>query len=99
MALWTAERGDDGGDRVDGSTLIVRRAGSVRGAYWDGRDGKGGTSTNPELLEPVGPELVDGRWGDGSRKVLAVIELELFDRRRVPLTLAERRVVNGLACD
>lgn len=34
---------------------------------------------------------MDGRWGEGSRKVLAVIELELLDRRRGPFTLVERR--------
>ena len=93
------ERGDAGGDRVVGSTLTVRRAGSFRFSYWVGSDGNGGTSTKLELRDPVGPELVDGRWGDGSRKVRPVIEVELFVRRRVPLTLAERRVVSGLTCD
>lgn len=42
---------------------------------------------------------MDGRWGDGSRNVLAVMELELFDRRRGPLTLAERRPVCKLVGD
>lgn len=48
---------------------------------------------------PTGPELVAGRWGDWSRKVRALIELLLLERRSVALTLAERRPLTGLACD
>ena len=83
--------GDAGGDRIDGPMLIARPLGSFRGAYCVGRLGNGGTLT--------GPELVAGRWGDCSRKVRAVIELLLLERRSVPLTLAERRPPTGLTCD
>lgn len=48
---------------------------------------------------PTGPELVAGRWGDWSRKVRALIELLLLERRSVPPTLAERRPPTGLTCD
>lgn len=75
--------------------LIARRGGSFLFAYCDGRDGNGGASTGGVWS---GPELEDGRRGDGSRNVLAVIELELFLRRRGSL-LIERRAANGLACD
>jgi hypothetical protein len=89
--------GETGGDRKDGSRLAARRGGSVLGAYWLGSDGNGGTSTGRGT---EAPELVDGRLGDESRNVLAVIELELLDLRRVPPpTLAERRPCIGLAGD
>lgn len=91
-----AERGGVGGDdRIFGSMLIARRGGNFLPAYCDGSDGNGGTSTG---VESSGPELVDGRRGDGSRNVLAVIELELFLRWSGSL-LAERRFSIGLTCD
>lgn len=88
--------GEAGGDRMDGSRLAARRGGSFLDAYWLGSEGNGGTSTGKE---GEAPELVDGRLGDESRKVLAVIELELFVLRSVPPTLAERRPFIGLAGD
>lgn len=87
-----ARGGEAGGDRIEGSRLAARR-GWFLDAYWLGSDGKGGTSTGSE---GEAPELVDGRFGDGSRNVLAVIELELFDLRSVgPPTLTERRPCIG----
>lgn len=68
--------------------LKVRRpAADLCVAYWDGSEGNGGTF----LGEDGGPELVTGRPGDWSRKVRAVIELLLLERRSVALALAERR--------
>lgn len=49
--------------------------------------------------DPTGPELVAGRWGDWSRKVRALIELLLLERRSVVLRLAERRPPTGLTCE
>lgn len=89
--------GEAGGDRIDGSRLAARRGGLFLDAYWLGSDGNGGTSTG---IEVGAPELVDGRLGEASRNVLAVIELELFVLRRVAApTLAERRPFTGLAGD
>jgi hypothetical protein len=94
-----ARGGDAGGDRMDGSRLAARRGGSFLGAYWLGSDGNGGTLTG-RVWGTEAPELVEGRLGDESRNVLAVIELELLDLRRVPPpTLAERRPCIGLAGD
>lgn len=73
--------------------LSVRRPGCLRGAYWEGNEGSGGTSFGGE----AGPELVAGRPGDWSRKVRPVIELLLAERRSVALALAERRPFG--ACD
>lgn len=88
-----------GDDRIFGSILIARRGGNFLPAYCDGSDGNGGTSTGVESSGPeLGPEPVDGRRGDGSRNVLAVIELELFLRWSGPL-LTERRFGIGLTCD
>lgn len=71
------------------STLIERRLPALRFANSGGIDGSGGA--------PTRPELVAGRPGDRSRKVLAVIDVELLDRRR-PSLLPDRMVVK-LVCE
>lgn len=69
--------GDFGGveiGRMGVSTLRERRPIPLLGANCGGIAGSGGTLT--------GPAVVAGRRGDCSRKILEVIELELFARRR-----------------